>query len=68
MITIKSKSQIQKLRDAGRIVAQTHQLLKEHIKEGITTYELDYLAEKYNVELYLHLKAMEDLKAVYVPH
>lgn len=47
MITIKSKSQIQKLRDAGRIVAQTHQLLKEHIKEGITTYELDYLAEKY---------------------
>lgn len=47
MITIKSKSQIQKLRDAGKIVAQTHQLLKEHIKEGISTYELDCLAEKY---------------------
>lgn len=47
MITIKSKSEIQKLRDAGKIVAQTHKLLKEHIKEGITTYELDKLAEDY---------------------
>lgn len=47
MITIKSKSQIQKLKDAGKIVAQTHQLLKENIKEGISTYELDAMAEKY---------------------
>lgn len=47
MITIKSKSQIQKLREAGKIVAQTHQLLKEHIKEGISTYELDKIAEDY---------------------
>ena len=47
MITIKSKSQIQKLKDAGKIVAETHQLLKEAIKEGISTYELDKMAEKY---------------------
>ena len=47
MITIKSKSQIQKLKDAGKIVAETHQLLKEAIREGISTYDLDQIAEKY---------------------
>lgn len=47
MIKIKSKSEIEKLKDAGKIVAQTHQLLKEHIKEGVSTLELDSLAEKY---------------------
>ena len=47
MIAIRSKTEIQKLRDAGKIVAQTHQLLKEHIKEGISTYELDKIAENY---------------------
>jgi methionine aminopeptidase, type I len=47
MITIKSKSQIQKLKDAGKIVAETHQLLKEAIREGISTYDLDQMAEKY---------------------
>ena len=45
MITIKSKSQIQKLKDAGKIVAETHQLLKEAIREGISTYDLDQMAE-----------------------
>ena len=48
MITIKSKSQIQKLKDAGKIVAETHQLLKEAIREGISTYDLDQMAEKYS--------------------
>ena len=47
MITIKSKSQIQKLKDAGKIVAETHQLLKEAIREGISTYDLDQMAEQY---------------------
>lgn len=47
MITIKSKSQIQKLKDSGKIVAETHQLLKEAIREGISTYDLDQMAEKY---------------------
>lgn len=35
------------MRDAGKIVAETHQLLKENIKVGISTYELDAMAEKY---------------------
>lgn len=47
MINIRSQSEIQKLRDAGRIVAETHQLIKESIREGITTHELDQIAEKY---------------------
>lgn len=47
MINIKSSSQIQKLRDAGKIVAETFEVLNEHIKEGISTYELDEIAEKY---------------------
>lgn len=45
MITIKSKREIELLKIAGNIVYQTHQYLKPYIKEGITTKELDKLAE-----------------------
>ncbi|NLC95552.1 MAG: type I methionyl aminopeptidase, partial [Bacilli bacterium] len=34
-------------REAGRIVALTHQELKKHIKPGITTLELDQIAEDF---------------------
>ncbi|MDF4766640.1 M24 family metallopeptidase, partial [Vibrio parahaemolyticus] len=34
------------MREAGRIVALTHQELKQHITPGITTKELDQIAEK----------------------
>ena len=47
MITIKSKREIELLRIAGNIVYQTHQYLKPYIKEGITTKELDKLAEAF---------------------
>lgn len=46
MITIKSKSEIEYMREAGKIVAYTHLVLKEMIKPGITTKELDAAAEK----------------------
>lgn len=46
MITIKSKSEIEYMREAGKIVAYTHLVLKEMIKPGITTRELDEVAEK----------------------
>jgi methionyl aminopeptidase len=46
MITIKSKSEIEYMREAGKIVAYTHMVLKEMIKPGITTKELDRVAEK----------------------
>lgn len=47
MITIKSEREIALLRQAGNIVYQTHQYLKPYIKEGITTLELDHLAEEF---------------------
>lgn len=47
MITIKSKREIELLKNAGNIVYQTHQYLKPYIKEGITTKELDKLAEDF---------------------
>lgn len=47
MITIKSQREINLLKIAGNIVYQTHQYLKPFIKEGITTAELDALAEAF---------------------
>ena len=47
MITLKSKREIELLKKAGNIVYQTHQYLKPYIKEGITTKELDKLAEDF---------------------
>lgn len=44
---IKSKREIELLKEAGNIVYQTHQYLKSYIKEGITTKELDSLAENF---------------------
>ncbi len=47
MITIRSEKEIELLRQAGRIVYETHQYLIPYIKEGITTKELDSLAENF---------------------
>lgn len=45
MIIIKSQSEIEKMRKAGNIVGKTHEELKKYIKPGITTKELDEIAE-----------------------
>lgn len=47
MISIKSDYEISLLKVAGHIVYLTHQYLKEYIKPGITTRELDKLAEDF---------------------
>lgn len=47
MISIKSDREIELLRIAGNIVYQTHVYLRPFIKEGITTKELDRLAEEF---------------------
>lgn len=47
MISIKSETEIELLRIAGNIVYQTHQYLKDKIKPGVTTKELDTLAENF---------------------
>ncbi len=47
MILIKSKKEIDYIRESCRIVAETLQLLKSNVKLGITTLELDKIAEDY---------------------
>lgn len=45
MISIKSPREIELMRIAGRIVAETLELMRESIRPGITTKELDTIAE-----------------------
>ena len=47
MITLKSKREIELLKEAGHIVYLTHQYLRPHIKAGIKTIELNQLAEDF---------------------
>lgn len=47
MIICKTPREIDIMREAGRIVALTHQELKKHIKPGITTKKLDQIAEDF---------------------
>lgn len=47
MILIKTKKEIDYIRESCRIVAEVLQLLKSYTKPGVTTLELDRLAEDY---------------------
>ena len=51
MIIIKSKKEIELMREAGKIVAETHEIIKEAIVPGISTLELDKIAEE-NIRKY----------------
>ncbi len=46
-IPLKNKKALKRMRDAGRIVAETFEVIGEHIKPGISLHELDALSEKY---------------------
>ncbi len=46
-ISIKTEEQIEKMRSAGKILVELDKILKEHIKPGVTTIELDHIAEKF---------------------
>ena len=46
MVTIKSKREIELMKKACKVVALTYQELEKHIKPGISTWELDQIAEK----------------------
>lgn len=50
MITIKSNREIEIMMEAGRITALAHRKVKEAIRPGISTYELDKIAEKAIIE------------------
>jgi methionyl aminopeptidase len=45
MVTLKSKREIEIIRDASRIVAEVLEELRLHCKEGVLTRELDCIAE-----------------------
>lgn len=45
MISIKSDLEIQLMREAGKILAETHEKLKEFVKPGISTLEIDEYAK-----------------------
>jgi methionyl aminopeptidase len=47
MIVCKSEKELELMRIAGRIVAETHRLLAQSIRPGVTTAELDRIAEAY---------------------
>jgi len=47
MIICKSETELKLMRRAGQIVAETHRLLAKSIQPGITTKELDQIAEDY---------------------
>ena len=47
MITIKSEREIELMRHAGMLVSEMHKFIKPYIKEGISTWELDKLCEKF---------------------
>ena len=47
MITRKSQAEIAKMRSAGRIVAEVLALIEESLEPGISTADLDRLAERH---------------------
>ena len=45
MISLKNPIQIGKMRDAGKILYEVEQTLREAIRPGVSTAELDVMAE-----------------------
>lgn len=46
MITIKNEAQIQRMREAGALLHSVLEELKTHVQPGVTTMQLDAMAEK----------------------
>ena len=47
MIRLKNENDIKNIRESGRILAETFEELKKHIEPGITTLDIDKMAENY---------------------
>ena len=61
MIHLKNKFEIEKMYRAGQIVKETLFLIEEHVKPGITTLELDKIAENFIIKN----KAIPGFKGLY---
>ena len=46
MISLKNPSQIAKMRDAGKILREVEDAVRDAIRPGVSTMELDELAER----------------------
>ena len=46
MVTIKSKREIELMRETGRVTALTHKAIEDAIKPGMTTADIDRIAEE----------------------
>ncbi len=62
MITIKSPREIEVMAAAGRILADTLALLDSHVRPGVTTGDLDLLAEEF---IFSHVGARPSFKGLY---
>lgn len=51
MISIKSKREIDLMKEAGRIVGLTHSMLKTKIRPGISTKDLDFFAKEFIISM-----------------
>ena len=47
MIVVRNEDEINKLREAGKVVGLTHKYLEQFLKPGITTKEIDKLAKEF---------------------
>lgn len=47
MVYLRDQAEIDAIREAARVVARTLEMLGQHVRPGITTAELDRLAEEY---------------------
>ncbi|MCS6938900.1 MAG: type I methionyl aminopeptidase [Roseiflexus sp.] len=46
-VVLRTRQQIAQMRAAGRLVAATFEMLREHVRPGVTTRELDRIAEQF---------------------
>ena len=49
MIYLKTKDQINKMIDAGKILISVHHALRDKVKEGVTTMELNDFVDNFIV-------------------
>ncbi|HHU61260.1 MAG: type I methionyl aminopeptidase [Bacillota bacterium] len=47
MIILKSRDEIEAMRAAGKVVAQAHELVRELVQPGVTTWDLDVAVEEF---------------------
>lgn len=61
VVNIKNSPEIEMMRISGRLLAQVLQLIEQEVRPGISTYELNAIAEEFikSTMQRLRLKAME---------